>query len=170
MNQLQDLPRDQRSDRARDPRFRYEEDTGEAVPPPASNRPKLAVVVRDDLLVWQKLNVTAFLTSGFGVRDPGLVGAPYVDGDGRRYQPMFAQPVAVLAADAAGLRRAFDRALARGLDVAVYTDDLFATGNDEDNRAAVAAVATGDLLLAGFAVCGDRRAVDKALDRLRLHP
>jgi hypothetical protein len=170
VNQLQDLPRDQRSDRARDPRFRYEEDAGEAVPPPASNRPKLAVVVRDDLLVWQKLNVTAFLTSGFGVRDPGLVGAPYVDGDGRRYQPMFAQPVAVLAADAAGLRRAFDRALARGLDVAVYTDDLFATGNDEDNRAAVAAVATGDLLLAGFAVCGDRRAVDKALDRLRLHP
>ena len=163
------MPDPPSSGRLSDPRFRYEEDAGEA-PPPASNRPKLAVVVRDDLLVWQKLNVTAFLTSGFGVRDPGLVGAPYVDGDGRRYQAMLAQPVAVLAADAAGLRRAFDRARSRGLDLAVYTDDLFATGNDEDNRAAVAAVATGDLVLAGFAVCGDRRAVDKALDRLRLHP
>jgi hypothetical protein len=169
-DQLRDHLRDHLPDHPRDPRFRYEEDAGDAAPPPAAARPKLAVVVRDDLLVWQKLNVTAFLTSGFGVRDPGLVGAPYVDGDGRRYQAMFAQPVAVLAADAAGLRRAFDRALARDLDVAVYTDDLFATGNDADNRAAVAAVATGDLVLAGFAVCGERRAVDKALDRLRLHP
>jgi hypothetical protein len=54
--------------------------------------------------------------------------------------------------------------------MAVYTDDLFGTGNDVDNRAAVAAVATEDLDLAGFAVAGDRRTVDKALDRLRLHP
>jgi hypothetical protein len=52
----------------------------------------------------------------------------------------------------------------------VYTDELFTTGNDADNRAAVAAVATEDLGLAGFAVAGDRRTVDKALDRLRLHP
>ena len=99
-----------------------------------------------------------------------LVGAPYADADGRRYQPMLAQPVAVLVADAAGLRRAFDRALARDLEVAVYTDDLFTTGNDEDNRAAVAAVATADLALAGFAACGERRAVDKALDRLAAAP
>ena len=53
--------------------------------------------------------------------------------------------------------------------MAVYTDDLFSTGNDVDNRAAVAAVATDDHDLAGFAVAGDRRTVDKALDKLRLH-
>ena len=52
----------------------------------------------------------------------------------------------------------------------MYTDELFTTGNDVDNRAAVAAVATEDLGLAGFAVAGDRRAADKALDRLQLHP
>ncbi len=136
----------------------------------AADRPKLAVVVRDDLAGWQKLNDTAFLSSGYGALRRDLVGEPYADADGRRYQPMLAQPVAVLAADAAGLRRAFDRALARDLEVAVYTDDLFTTGNDEDNRAAVAAVRTADLALAGFAVCGERRAVDKALDKLRLHP
>lgn len=153
-------------DQVIDPPRVYEQDAGEA----PLERPKIAVVVRDDLLVWQKLNVTAFLTSGYGARRPDLVGAGYVDADGRAYQPMFAQPVAVLVADAAALRRAFDRALARGLDVAVYTDDLFATGNDADNRAAVAARGTADLPLAGFAACGDRRAVDKALDKLRLHP
>lgn len=132
--------------------------------------PKIAVVVRDDLAAWQKLNVTAFVTSGMGHRHPDLVGRPYADADGTGYLPMLGHPVAVLVADADGLRRAFRRALDRGLTLAVYPDDLFATGNDEDNRAAVAKVATDDLVLAGFGVVGERRAVDKALDRLRLHP
>lgn len=131
---------------------------------------KIAVVVRDDLATWQKLNVTAFLASGMGTSAPELIGLPYEDASGVKYHPLFASPVVVLAGDAAALRRAFDRALARDLQVAVYTDDLFATGNDIDNRAAVAAVPTPDLLLAGFALAGDRRTVDKALDKLRLHP
>ena len=55
-------------------------------------------------------------------------------------------------------------------DLGTRTDrPPLATGNDIDNRAAVAAVATEDLSLAGFAVAGDRRTVDKALDKLRLH-
>jgi hypothetical protein len=131
---------------------------------------KIAVAVRSDLATWQKLNVTAFVVSGLGSVRPELVGEPYADGSGRGYLPMFAHPVLVHAGDAAAVTRAFTRALARDLTVAVYTDDLFATGNDVDNRAAVAKVATQDLVLAGFAVAGPRRDVDKALDRLRLHP
>jgi hypothetical protein len=42
---------------------------------------KLVVIIRDDLLVWQKLNVTAFLMSGIGGTQ-NIVGEPYVDGDG----------------------------------------------------------------------------------------
>ena len=129
---------------------------------------KIAVVVREDLATWQKLNVTAFLASGIGTSYPDVVGEPYEDASGVTYHPMFGHPVLVFAGDAAALRRAFDRARARGLRVAVYTDDLFATGNDVDNRAAVAKVATEDLVLAGFAVAGDRRTVDKALDKLKL--
>lgn len=132
--------------------------------------PKIAVVVRDDLAPWQALNVTAFLVSGVGSRRPELIGAPYVDASDRRYLPMFAHPVLVYGADAAGMARAFTRALSRDLDIAVYTDELFATGNDVDNRAEVRRVATDDLKLAGFAVTGPRRDVDKALDKLRLHP
>ena len=138
---------------------------------PRDDRPqvKVAVVVRDDLATWQKINVTAFVVSGLGSQHPALIGKPYVDGSDVEYLPMFGQPVVVLAGDQARLRRAFSRALARGLQIAVYTDDLFTTGNDVDNRAVVRAVATTDLRLAGFAVAGDRREVDKALDRLRLH-
>lgn len=139
----------------------------DASPQPA---PKLAVVIRDDLAPWQELNVTAFLVSGIGSQHPDLVGESYVDGSGRSYLPMFGHPVLVYAADAAGMARAFRRATARSLAIAVYTDDLFATSNDRDNRAAVARVATDDLKLAGFAVTGARRDVDKALDKLRLHP
>jgi hypothetical protein len=132
--------------------------------------PKIAVVVRDDLAAWQALNVTAFLVSGVGSCHPDLVGEPYLDGSGRTYLPMFRLPVLVFATDAAGMARAFARATARRLDIAVYTDDLFATDNDHDNRAAVAPVATDDLKLAGFALTGPRRDVDKALDKVRLHP
>ena len=130
---------------------------------------KLAVVVRDDLQVWQKLNVTAFLVSGIGTRFPDVIGRPYADGSGCQYLSMFVTPVLVFAGDGPAVRRAFDRSASRDLDIAVYTDELFATNNDVDNRAAVAAVATAELSLAGFAVVGDRRTVDKALDKLRLH-
>jgi hypothetical protein len=41
---------------------------------------KIAVVLLDDLAVWQKANVTAFLVSGIAGTDPSLVGEPYVDG------------------------------------------------------------------------------------------
>jgi hypothetical protein len=54
--------------------------------------------------------------------------------------------------------------------MSIFTSELFATGNDVDNRAAVAGVPTEKLALAGIAVAGTRRDVDKALDRVRLHP
>jgi hypothetical protein len=126
--------------------------------------------VRDDLATWQKLNVVAFLVGGFGSRHPELIGEPYRDGSDVEYLPMFAQPVVVLAGDQAAITRAFNRARARGLSITVYPDALFKTYNDHDNRAAVRAVPTDALQLAGFAVAGDRRLVDQALDKLRLHP
>jgi hypothetical protein len=132
--------------------------------------PKIAVVVRSDLEAWQRLNVTAFLVSGIGTQRPDVIGEPYADASGRRYLPMFGHPVLVYAGDGPAVTRAFGRAQARALPTAVFTDDLFATGNDVDNRAAVAKVATEDLSLAGFAVVGPRRDVDKALDKVRLHP
>jgi hypothetical protein len=131
---------------------------------------KIAVVLQDDLAVWQKTNVTAFLVSGIAGTVPGVVGEPYRDASGNEYLPMFVQPVLVYEADAAGLRRAYDRAMSRGVVPAVYTAELFATGHDEANRAAVAAVAAADLDLVGIAFRAERRTVDKVVDRLRFHP
>jgi hypothetical protein len=131
---------------------------------------KLAIVLLDDLAVWQKANATAFLVSGFSADDPSLVGEPYVDGSGNAYLPMFRQPLLVYAADADGIRRAYDRAMARELhQLAIFTRDLFSTPHDEANRAAVAAVAADQLEIVGLALRGERKTVDKVLDKLRPH-
>jgi hypothetical protein len=131
---------------------------------------KIVVVLRDDLEIWQKANVTAFLVSGIAGTDPATIGEPYVDGSGVRYLPMFRQPVLVYGADPAGLRRAYERARARDVELAVYTHELFATGHDEANRAAVAVVPSAELDLVGIAFRAERRTADKVLDKLRPHP
>jgi hypothetical protein len=132
---------------------------------------KVAVVLRDDLATWQKANVTAFLLSGIAGSDPSLVGEPYVDGSGNRYLPMLRQPILIYAADRAGVRRAYERAMQRGVEqLAIYTHDLFATPHDEANRAAVAAVPAAELDLVGIGLRAERKVVDKVLDRLRPHP
>ena len=130
---------------------------------------KIAVVLRDDLAVWQKANVTAFLVSGVAGTNPDIVGEPYHDASGNEYLPMFVQPVLVYEADAAALRRAYQRAMDRGVTPAIYTYELFATGHDEANRAAVAAVGAEELDLVGIAFRAERKTVDKVVDRLRFH-
>jgi len=132
---------------------------------------KIAIVIRDDIPTWQKLNMTAFLASGIAGRLSETIGEPYRDGSGRGYCAMFRQPVMVFAApDRQAMRAAYDAAFARELTIAVFTDALFATGHDAANRAAVAAVPSADLALAGIAVHGPKNAVDRALKGLPLHP
>jgi len=131
---------------------------------------KIAVVLRNDLAVWQKTNVTAFVVSGIAGTVPGVVGQPYRDASGNEYLPMFVQPVLVYEADGDALRRAYERAMRRGIRPAIYTHDLFATNHDAANRAAVAAVAAQDLNLVGIAFRADRKTVDKVVDRLQFHP
>jgi hypothetical protein len=122
---------------------------------------KIAVLLREDLAPWQRVNVTAFVASGLASGYPALIGEPYADADGTAYQAMFGQPVHVLEAGKEELRAAHERALRRDLVVAVFTADLFRTGNDEDNRAAVRAVRAADLDLVGLAVHGPANAVDR---------
>lgn len=131
---------------------------------------KIAIAVRDGLAPWQELNVTAFLASGIAAGVPETAGKPYEDRSGNRYLEMFRQPVLVYTADGTLLAAARERAAGRGLATAIYTEDLFATGHDDDNRAAVRAVSAGDLNLVGVAVYGPRTAVDKVFKGAVLHP
>lgn len=130
---------------------------------------KIAVLLRDDLEVWQRLNVTAFLVSGIGTAHPEVVGEAYGDADGTRYLAEFRQPVLVFEGGGELLAAARTRALARELDVAVFTAEMFATGHDAANRAAVRAVRGDDLDLVGIAVYGPKNAVDKAFKGATMH-
>jgi hypothetical protein len=130
---------------------------------------KIAIAVRTDLEPWQKLNVTAFLASGIAAT-ADVMGKPYEDGSGNTYLELFRQPVVVYAADDEVLSQAHQRALARGLPMAIYTMDMFETGHDDDNRAVVRAVAAADLRFAGLALYGPRNAVDKVFKGATLHP
>ncbi|MGW5328883.1 DUF2000 family protein [Streptomyces sp. NPDC004014] len=130
---------------------------------------RIAVLLREDLAPWQRLNVTAFLVSGLGTQVPEVIGEPYEDADGVTYLPMFRQPVLVFEGAKETLSAAHARALSRALPRSVFTSDLFATGNDRDNRAAVRAVGTADLDLVGLAVYGPRNGVDKVLKGARMH-
>jgi hypothetical protein len=130
---------------------------------------KIAVLLRDDLEVWQRLNVTAFLVSGIGHKVPEVIGDPYMDADGTEYLSMFRQPVLVFEGDKEALVRSHERALARDILLSIFTADLFVTSNDRDNRAAVRSVNRGKLDLVGIAVYGPRNAVDKALKGAHMH-
>lgn len=131
---------------------------------------KVAVVLREDLAVWQKLNVTAFAISGIAASVPGITGEAYEDASGNRYLPMLVQPVMVFAATPEDIRAVYERAMGLGAKLAVYTEDLFRTGFDAANRAAVKAVQSSDLNLVGIALLEDKKVADKILRGLRLHP
>ena len=131
---------------------------------------KIAIVVRENLATWQKLNVASFLAGGLVGAAPEISGEPYRDGSGRFYGPLVRQPVLIFAATSEELKQVLQRAQGRGVRPHFYTNELFATGNDSDNRAAVAVVATDALDLVGLGLHGDRKDVDKATKGLALHP
>lgn len=131
---------------------------------------KIAIVVRETLAPWQKLNVAAFLSGGLAGVYPEIVGERYSDASGLAYGPLVRQPILVFAASPQELARTLTRARERGVMASIYTMDLFTTSNDIDNRAAVAAVPTDRLDLAGLALHGERKLTDKIVKGLKLHP
>ncbi len=131
---------------------------------------KVAVLVRDDLETWQRLNVTAFLASGIAAANPQLVGEPYADADDQEYLALLGIPVLVFEGSKEHLVAARERALRRELPIAVYTSDMFRTGFDAANRATVRAVPGADLDLVGLAVHGPKNAVDKILKGVAAAP
>jgi len=130
---------------------------------------KVAVVIRNDLEAWQKLNVASFLTSGVAAAFPECIGDAYEDASGTRYLALIGQPILIYGADRPALSRALDRALTRNVAPAVYTEDMFKTTHDAANREVVKSVARADLNLVGIAMRAERKVIDKIVDGLKFH-
>jgi hypothetical protein len=130
---------------------------------------KFAIVLRDDLAGWQKLNVTAFLTSGIVAQFPDIIGEPYRDRAGNVFNPLSIQPVIVLSADGPTLNAIHRRALERGVTTSAYVEEMFATGHDVANRAVFAEFAPDDAKIVGIALRADKKLVDKITKGARMH-
>lgn len=131
---------------------------------------KVALLVRDDLAVWQKLNVAGFLASGIANAAPEAMGEPYADAAGRLYARLLGEPLLVYAATGAELLRARRIALERGLTIAAYVAAMFDTGHDAANREVFRAEPADTPDLVGVMLRGPRKDVDKAVKGLKFHP
>ncbi len=130
---------------------------------------KVAILVLEDLAVWQKLNVTAFLATGIAGAAPEAMGEPYEDAANRRFASLLGQPMLVFAAQSAALLHAHRSAIEHGLTCAIYVRAMFATGHDAANRAAFKAEPADTPDLVGIALRGPKKAVDPATRNASLH-
>ena len=136
------------------------------------NKPELtnrtAVVIDKDLATWQQLNVVAFLASAIASNFPETMGKEFKDSSNKNYLSIFRVPVLVFEGTGEQVRRAYERARARGLAVGIYTRDIFKTQGD-DNWTAIAAKTEAEQDLVGTVMYGARSPVSKAVDGLELH-
>ena len=105
---------------------------------------KIAIIIRADLLEWQKLNVAAFLASSVAVKFPETHGRPFVTLSGTEYLPFPKNPTLI--------------------------KPLFATKGEEDNLAEILKLPDEEQDLVGIVLYGENKQVDKAIDGLKLHP
>ena len=130
---------------------------------------KIALIVRDDLAIWQRLNVVAFLSSGITASAPDVLGKPYIDSNGVQYGIMLGQPMMVYEGNLETLQIAHQKAIEQELTIIPYVHAMFSTGNDAANRQVFLAEDANDLNLVGLGLRGPKKAVDKAIKRLSLH-
>jgi len=131
---------------------------------------KIAIVLRHDLAPWQALNVTAFLATGVAAKHPEIIGEPYIDRVGNRFNALSVQPIIVLAADAETMRAIHRRALERDIAGSAYIEEMFATGHDAANRAVFGAFAPEDAKVVGIGLRAEKRLVDRVTKGARMHP
>lgn len=130
---------------------------------------KIAIILRNNLASWQKLNVTAFVMSGIAGQSPQIIGEPYKDRAGNLYNAMSIQPIIVLSADEATIAAIHRRVLEREIAASLFIEEMFATGHDAANRAVFAEHAPEDAKVVGIALRADKKIVDKITKGAKMH-
>ncbi|MEE9361152.1 MAG: DUF2000 domain-containing protein [Cellulophaga sp.] len=131
---------------------------------------KIAIVIKNDLLNWQKLNVASFLASSVAIKFPETHGKEFVNASKSEYLPFIKQPILIYKADdQAQINSAFSRAKQRELNIGIYTSALFSTKNEEENHIEIGKLTDENQTLVGIIVYGENRKVNKALKGLKFH-
>ena len=129
---------------------------------------KIAVVLREDLPVWKKLNVTAFTVSGIAGSTEEIIGEKYEDKSGNTYLPMITQPIVIYSANSEKIKKVHEKALRKGVLFSIFTEDLFLSSTDEASREAVKACNSNELNIVGMAFQNEKRIIDKIVKGLSL--
>lgn len=129
---------------------------------------KIKIVLRNDLEAWQELNIAAFLMSGIAGTQ-NIIGQPYVDADGVEYLPMSQQPIMIHSASGEQMKDLLKKALTKDVVLTIFTEELFNTYNDVDNRDMVSRFKTEELNLVGIGIRGKKNHVDRLLKGFELH-
>lgn len=130
---------------------------------------KIAIVLRNNLQSWQKLNVTAFLSTGIAGQCPEIIGEPYRDRVGNLYNAMSIQPMIVLSADEETMSTIHRRSLERDITASIFIEEMFSTGHDTANRAVFSEFAPEDAKVVGIALRADKKIVDKITKGAKMH-
>jgi hypothetical protein len=132
---------------------------------------KIALIIKNDLQSWQKLNVAAFLASSIAIKFPDTHGKEFINASGSQYLPFIKHPILIYKADSdAEIKRAFNRAKERELYIGIYIEPLFTTKNEVENHIEIAKSIDDNQVLVGIAIYGENKKVDKALHGLKFHP
>ncbi|WP_062055964.1 DUF2000 domain-containing protein [Aquimarina longa] len=131
---------------------------------------KIAIVINNGLLNWQKLNVASFLASSVAIKFPETHGKSFINASKSEYLPFIKQPILIYKADnQAQIDRAFSRAKQRELNIGIYTDSLFSTKNEEENHIEIGKLTDYNQTLVGIIIYGENKKVNKALNGLKFH-
>lgn len=96
---------------------------------------KMAIAVSDHLLIEQKLQVVAFLTSGLVAQHSDVMGTPYEDFEGNLFSPLMTCVPNICCVDEMAIGNMHRRAISQSVRVAVFVDEWFDTAKDEARRA-----------------------------------
>jgi len=131
---------------------------------------KIAIIIKNDLLDWQKLNAAAFLASSVAIQFPQTHGRAFTNASGSVYLPFIKHPILIYKAETdEQLKRTFKRAKEREINIGIYTKPLFATKNEEENHIEIGKATDEEQDLAGIVLYGENKKVDKAVDGLKFH-
>ena len=129
---------------------------------------RCVIVVDEDLPAGPAANAAAVLALTLGAREPGLVGADFVDADAEPHPGLIPIGLPVLRAPRAELVAIRRRAAADGVGVIDFPVFGQQTNDYDAFRGMVAATPSFELSYLGVALSGSRRAVGRLTGRLSL--
>ena len=130
---------------------------------------KIALVVKKDLLNWQKLNVASFLGSSIAIKFPETHGEPFVNASESEYLPFLKHPILIYKAESQSeIDRVFSRAKERELHLGIYTNALFATKNENENHVEIGKYTDENHELAGIIIYGQKKKGGQGFERTQV--